>query len=72
MPPLTMLPGAERPYHVQWTETRAGVFWTSPPQCVPSAEDARGIVRATTRLAGPAAAAGRTWTLRRCDGTCTR
>lgn len=60
-------------YHASWSEPHELLgTWTSPPTCLPSAPEAREFVESTTRLAGPAAAARREWTIRPCHGGCGR
>lgn len=58
-------------FHACYSEPHALLgIWTSPPTCLPSDAAARAFVDSTTRLAGPDAAARRSWAISPCDGTC--
>jgi hypothetical protein len=62
--PLTLVP--ER-VHLSYTEphsTRG--TWTSPPSCLPDRATAEDVRDGITALAGPSAAARRTWTINPC------
>lgn len=66
---LTLVPAR---WHTRYTEPHATRgTWTCPPLCHASRVDAEARVAGLTRLAGPDAAARRTWTVR-CDGACQR
>lgn len=60
-------------FHTRYSEPHSiHGTWTSPPLCHPDPVTARGYVAGLTRLAGPDAAARRSWTVSPCDGTCER
>lgn len=68
------MPNSPEPgrHHVHYSEDGAAAVWNSLLRCHDDLDSAKSYVRALTRLAGPAAASRRTWTITRCDGTCNR
>lgn len=51
--------------HLSFRDQRDGT--ASPPACLPDADAARAQIGATTRLAGPTAAACRVWSVEPCN-----
>ena len=56
--------GLAQRVHLTYTEPSG---WTCPPRCLPSVAAADQLRKAITALAGPDAAARRTWSIRPCD-----